>query len=150
MNRNQMPKTTFKSSYLQLIKLCRSKEFLEVSLIGLGHHYYENCCITLCSSSQAWWLCCRGSKISLSLATYLQPVQTVTHASCATASLAAELMVVLKEELISLCRPEDLKLLPRALADPDLMDLCPKAQKNVLNKLCVLKWAHIPAGHFSV
>lgn len=67
-----------------------------------------------------------------SLAVYLWPAGFLTHASCATASLVAELMVALKEELISLHRPGDLKLLPRALddADPNLMGLCPKAQRN--------------------
>lgn len=44
----------------------------------------------------------------------------LTHARCATASLAAELMAVLKEELISLHRPGDLKLLPRASDDAQI------------------------------
>lgn len=63
---------------------------------------------------------------------YLQPAVTVTHASCATASLAAELMVTIKEVLISLHRLRNAKPLPRALDDvePKIIELCPKTQNK--------------------
>lgn len=117
------------SAFMMHIKPRRSEKLIAMTLVRLGHYtlLWKLLCDIFCSSNQALWQCCVSSKISQSLATYVQPAGALTYASCATASLAGELMVVLKEELIYSTRLEIWrKLLPRASDDAqsDLINLC--------------------------